>query len=137
ITQYLLGARRPTISLERPGEPAETALATVIVQNTAPWTYFGSRAVNACPDASFDTGLDVMAMRALRDLLNRLRNEGHCVLFSSHVMHEVASLCDEVVIIAHGKVVAQGTPEQIRERTGTATLEDAFVAAIGTGEGLQ
>jgi len=82
-------------------------------------------------------GLDVMAMRALRDLLNRLRNEGHCVLFSSHVMHEVASLCDEVVIIAHGRVVARGTPEEIRVRTGTATLEDAFVAAVGTAEGLQ
>jgi sodium transport system ATP-binding protein len=82
-------------------------------------------------------GLDVMAMRALRDLLNRLRSDGHCVLFSSHVMHEVASLCDEVVIIAHGRVVAQGTPEAIRARTATATFEDAFVAAIGTEEGLQ
>lgn len=82
-------------------------------------------------------GLDVMAMRALRDLLHRLRNDGHCVLFSSHVMHEVATLCDEVVIIAHGRVVAHGTPEEIRKRTGTATLEDAFVAAVGTGEGLQ
>ena len=59
------------------------------------------------------------------------------MLFSSHVMHEVASLCDEVVIIAHGRVVAHGTPEAIRVRTGTDTLEDAFVAAVGTGEGLQ
>ncbi len=82
-------------------------------------------------------GLDVMATRALRDLLRRLRNEGHCVLFSSHVMQEVATLCDEVVIIAHGIVVAHGTPEEIRARSGSETLEDAFVAAIGTGEGLQ
>lgn len=82
-------------------------------------------------------GLDVMATRALRELLRRLRNEGHCVLFSSHVMQEVATLCDEVVIIAHGVVVAQGAPEAIRTRTGAPTLEDAFVAAIGTGEGLQ
>ncbi len=82
-------------------------------------------------------GLDVMATRALRDLLRRLRNEGHCVLFSSHVMQEVATLCDEVVIIAHGIVVARGTPEEIRVRSGSDSLEDAFVAAIGTGEGLQ
>jgi diacylglycerol kinase family enzyme len=50
------------VTLERSGEPPETDLATVIVQNTAPWTYLGERPVNACPDASFDTGLDVFAM---------------------------------------------------------------------------
>ncbi|NJO13207.1 MAG: ATP-binding cassette domain-containing protein [Gammaproteobacteria bacterium] len=82
-------------------------------------------------------GLDVMATRALRDLLRRLRADGHCVLFSSHVMHEVATLCDEVVIIAHGVVVARGTPDEIRARSGAASLEDAFVSAIGSGEGLQ
>jgi sodium transport system ATP-binding protein len=82
-------------------------------------------------------GLDVMATRALRELLKRLRNEGHCVLFSSHVMQEVATLCDEVLIIAHGIVVAHGAPDDIKARSGAATLEDAFVAAIGTAEGLE
>ncbi len=82
-------------------------------------------------------GLDVMATRALRELLRRLRDAGHCVLFSSHVMQEVATVCDEVVIIAHGIVVARGTPEEIRARSRAETFEDAFVAAIGTGEGLQ
>ncbi len=82
-------------------------------------------------------GLDVMATRGLRGLIRRLRDAGHCVLFSSHVMQEVASLCDEVVIIAHGLVVAQGTPADIRRRSGSASLEDAFVAAIGSGEGLE
>jgi sodium transport system ATP-binding protein len=81
-------------------------------------------------------GLDVMAVRTLRRLLKRLRDEGHCLLFSSHVMQEVAALCDEVVVIAHGTVVASGTPEDIRARTGESTLEDAFVHLIGTGEGL-
>ncbi|MDB6010930.1 MAG: transporter [Gammaproteobacteria bacterium] len=81
-------------------------------------------------------GLDVMAVRTLRRLLVRLRDEGHCVLFSSHVMQEVAALCDEVVVIAHGTVVANGTPESIRAQTGESTLEDAFVRLIGTGEGL-
>jgi sodium transport system ATP-binding protein len=82
-------------------------------------------------------GLDVMATRALRSLLRRLRDEGHCVLFSSHVMQEVANLCDEVVIIARGQVVARGTPDQIRTRSSSDSLEDAFVAAIGSAEGLQ
>ncbi len=86
-------------------------------------------------------GLDVMATRALRSLLSSLREAGHCILFSSHVMQEVASLCDDIVIIAHGIVVARGTPQELRERTGAASLEDAFVRAIveatGSAEGLQ
>jgi sodium transport system ATP-binding protein len=81
-------------------------------------------------------GLDVMAVRTLRRLLKRLRDEGHCLLFSSHVMQEVAALCDEVVVIAHGTVVASGAPEDIRARTGESSLEDAFVHLIGSGEGL-
>jgi sodium transport system ATP-binding protein len=82
-------------------------------------------------------GLDVMAVRGLRTLLVRLRDEGHCVLFSSHVMQEVAALCDEIVVIAHGCVAASGTPDGLRERTGRSNLEDAFVQLIGTGEGLE
>ncbi len=81
-------------------------------------------------------GLDVMAVRSLRQLLARLRDEGHCVLFSSHVMQEVAALCDEVVVIAHGSVVAAGTPASLLERSGQSGLEDAFVALIGSAEGL-
>jgi sodium transport system ATP-binding protein len=82
-------------------------------------------------------GLDVMAVRNLRTLLVRLRDEGHCVLFSSHVMQEVAALCDEVIVIAHGNVVAAGTPDEIRTRTGQESLEEAFVQLIGTDEGLE
>jgi len=81
-------------------------------------------------------GLDVGATRAVRALLKRLRDEGRCVLFSSHVMQEVAMLCDRVVVIARGEVVAQGTPEELRRATGKESLEDAFVAAIGSEEGL-
>jgi sodium transport system ATP-binding protein len=81
-------------------------------------------------------GLDVMAVRTLRRLLVRLKDEGHCLLFSSHVMQEVAALCDEVVVIAHGTVVAAGSPDDIRVQTGESNLEDAFVHLIGTGEGL-
>ena len=81
-------------------------------------------------------GLDVMAVRSLRRLLARLRAEGHCILFSSHVMQEVAALCDEVIVIAHGNVVAHGSLDEIRMRTGQSQLEEAFVQLIGTGEGL-
>jgi len=79
-------------------------------------------------------GLDVMAVRALRALLKSLRDAGHCVLFSSHVMQEVSALCDEVVVIAAGTVLAAGTPEAIRAATGTAGLEEAFVKLIGGAE---
>jgi sodium transport system ATP-binding protein len=82
-------------------------------------------------------GLDVMATRALRALIRRLREAGHCILFSSHVMQEVAALCDDIVIIDHGHVAAAGSPGALRERFGSATLEDAFVAAIGDSRGLE
>jgi diacylglycerol kinase family enzyme len=67
VAQYFLGTdrREPAITLERADEPPEADLATAIVQNTAPWTYLGDRAVNPNPSASFDLGLDVMAMRVL------------------------------------------------------------------------
>jgi len=81
-------------------------------------------------------GLDVMAVRGLRRLLVRLREEGHCILFSSHVMQEVAALCDDIIVIAGGSVVATGTPEELRAKTGESSLEDAFVRLIGTAEGL-
>jgi sodium transport system ATP-binding protein len=76
------------------------------------------------------TGLDVMATRSLRELILKLRGAGHCVLFSSHVMQEVAALCDDIVIIANGKVAIDASADGIREHTGCADLEDAFVAAI-------
>lgn len=76
-------------------------------------------------------GLDVMAVRSLRALLQRLRAEGHCILFSSHVMQEIGALCDDVVVIAHGRVVAQGNPEELRERARTESLEEAFVRLVG------
>lgn len=80
-------------------------------------------------------GLDVMAVRTLRGLLQKLREEGHCILFSSHVMQEIAALCDEVVVIAHGRVVAQGTPAELRGRAGTESLEEAFVRLVGAAGG--
>ena len=81
-------------------------------------------------------GLDVAATRQVRSLLHELREQGRCVLFSSHVMQEISALCDRVVVIARGRVVAEGTPDDLRRQTGHEHLEDAFVAAIGSEEGL-
>jgi sodium transport system ATP-binding protein len=75
-------------------------------------------------------GLDVMATRSLRDLILKLKDAGRCVLFSSHVMQEVAALCDDICIIANGKVAIDDSADGIRERTGCDDLEDAFVEAI-------
>ncbi|MGH8060627.1 MAG: ATP-binding cassette domain-containing protein [Pseudoxanthomonas sp.] len=81
-------------------------------------------------------GLDVMTTRGLREFLKQLRAEGRCVVFSSHIMQEVAALCDRIVIIARGQVVASGTADELRALTGEDNLEDAFVKAIGSEEGL-
>lgn len=75
-------------------------------------------------------GLDVMATRSLRELILKLKDDGRCVLFSSHVMQEVAALCDDICIIANGQVAIDGSVDGIRERTGCEDLEEAFVKAI-------
>jgi sodium transport system ATP-binding protein len=118
-------ASRPAKKLSQ-GQRIKTALARALIH----------RPRNVLLDEPTN-GLDVMAVRSLRALLVKLRDEGHCVLFSSHVMQEVAALCDEVIVIARGNVVAAGTPEDIRARTAQGNLEDAFVQLIGSDEGLE
>lgn len=81
-------------------------------------------------------GLDVMSIRMLRALLVRLRDEGKCILFSSHVMQEVSALCDHIYIMAEGRLVASGTPEQLCAQADKETLEEAFVSLIGSEEGI-
>jgi len=76
-------------------------------------------------------GLDVMTTRKLREVVRRLREEGKCVLFSSHVMQEVSALCDAIVIVARGAVVARGTAEELLAASGHTNLEDAFVHLAG------
>jgi sodium transport system ATP-binding protein len=82
-------------------------------------------------------GLDVMSVRALRDALRALRAQGKCLLFSSHVMQEVAALCDRIVVLSQGRIVAAGTAPELIARAGTSGLEDAFVALLGTDAGLE
>jgi sodium transport system ATP-binding protein len=81
-------------------------------------------------------GLDVMAIRNLREMLLQLKAQGRCVLFSSHVMQEVAALCDRVVIIGRGRVLADSTVQEIRERSASASLEEAFLQVLGDTEGV-
>jgi sodium transport system ATP-binding protein len=101
------------------GQKLKTALARALVH----------RPRNVLLDEPTN-GLDVMAVRNLRKLLGQLRDAGHCVLFSSHVMQEVEQLCDEVVVINGGQVVAAGALADIRARAGNAALEDAFVSLM-------
>lgn len=107
------------------GQKTKVALARALVHNPK----------NVLLDEPTN-GLDVMATRGLREVIQRLKAAGHCVLFSSHVMQEVAALCDEIVIIANGSVAASGSPDDLRSSTGETNLEDAFVKAIGSEEGL-
>ena len=72
-----------------------------------------------------------MTTRGLRGFLRELRDEGRCVVFSSHIMQEVAALCDRIVVIAHGEVRAIGTPDELRAMTGLPDLEDVFVRLAG------
>jgi sodium transport system ATP-binding protein len=81
-------------------------------------------------------GLDVMSTRALRRYILGLKNAGHSVILSTHIMQEVAALCDRIVIIANGQIAADGTAEELLDKSGSDSLEDAFVHLIGTEEGL-
>ena len=73
-------------------------------------------------------GLDVLATRALRQALRRLRDdEGKCIVFSSHIMQEVERLCDHVVVVAHGRTVAQGNVAELSAQAGETDFEETFV----------
>ncbi|HJU43947.1 MAG TPA: ATP-binding cassette domain-containing protein [Vicinamibacterales bacterium] len=102
------------------GERTKTALARAIVHDPK----------NVLLDEPTN-GLDVMSTRAVREIIRRLKNEGHSVLFSSHVTQEVSALCDTIVVIARGRIVASGTPDDLRRQTGRDNLEDAFVVLSG------
>jgi sodium transport system ATP-binding protein len=102
------------------GERTKVALARALVHN--PQNILLDEPTN---------GLDVMSTRAVRDLIRHLRAQGRCVVFSSHIMQEVSALCDRIVVIAQGRVVAEGTPEELLHLTGKTSLEDAFVQLAG------
>ncbi len=79
-------------------------------------------------------GLDVGSTRSLRSFVRMLREQGRCIILSSHIMQEVAALCDDIVVISHGRVVAQGTPDALRNQAGQQDLEEAFVQLVEAGQ---
>ena len=116
-------ADRPTAGFSQ-GERMKTALGRALIHSPR----------NLVLDEP-TSGLDIPSVRSLRLLLlQRTRDAGVCIVFSSHVREEVHALCDRVVILARGRVVAQGTHDELCGQAGAATLEDAFVAFTGAGE---
>ncbi|MFV8819208.1 ATP-binding cassette domain-containing protein [Haliea sp. E17] len=105
------------------GQRTKTAIARALVHNPR----------NVILDEPTN-GLDVMTTRRLRSFLRGLRDEGRCIVFSSHIMQEVAALCDRIVVIARGEVQATGSPDELRAQTGCEDLEDAFVQLAGLEE---
>ena len=77
------------------------------------------------------SGLDVMSARGVRDLIGRFRDEGRCVMLCTHVLGEAERLCDRIAVIQRGKIIALGTPDELRRQTGQGTLEEAFVQLVG------
>ena len=106
------------------GERMKTALARAILHS--PQNLLLDEPTN---------GLDVPAVRSLRDLLRRLRDSGTCIMFSSHVLDEVRALCDKVVIISGGNLIAEGSPAELCAQAGATSLEDAFVKLACQPEG--
>jgi sodium transport system ATP-binding protein len=99
------------------GERMKTALARALVHDPA----------NIVLDEPTN-GLDVLATRALRDTLRRLRDEqGKCIVFSTHIMQEVERLCDQVVVVSHGRTVASGTVAELSAASGESDFEETFV----------
>jgi sodium transport system ATP-binding protein len=79
-------------------------------------------------------GLDIPSARGFKAALKRMRDEGTCIILSSHIIHDVVALCDEVVIISRGRTVIQGDPAAVTRKAGCATLEEAFMALSGRQE---
>jgi len=105
------------------GERVKTAIARALVHDPR----------NVLLDEPTN-GLDVAATRSLREFLRGLKAAGRCVLLSTHLMQEVAALCDRIVVIAHGRVVADGTADELRRLAGEPQLEDAFMRLIERGD---
>ena len=118
----LAGRRAATLPL---GQRRRVALARALVHHPA--------------NVVFDeptNGLDVLGVRDVRAEIRRLAAAGCAVIVSTHVMPEISAVCDRIVVLSKGQVVATGTPRELQERSGASTLEDAFIQTIGTAEGL-
>lgn len=77
------------------------------------------------------SGLDVMSSRTIVDFIKKCRDDGKCVIFSTHIMSEAMRLCDRVAIIHNGRIYKEGTVNRLLEETQTNNLEDAFIKIVG------
>ena len=107
------------------GEQLKVAIARALIHNPG----------NVLLDEPTN-GLDVKSTRAMRQFIRTLRDDGKCILLTSHIMQEVAALCDQIIIISNGIVAAQGTSDELLHKTGKDNLEDAFIEIIGSEDGL-
>ena len=107
------------------GEQLKVAIARALIHNPG----------NVLLDEPTN-GLDVKSTRAMRQFIRKLRDDGKCILLTSHIMQEVAALCDQIIIISNGIVAAQGTSDELLHKTGKDNLEDAFIEIIGSEDGL-
>jgi sodium transport system ATP-binding protein len=79
-------------------------------------------------------GLDIPSARGFKAALKRMRDEGICIVLSSHIIQDVMALCDRVVVISKGRTVAQGDPVSVCNTARCSTLEDAFMVLTGRQE---
>jgi len=76
-------------------------------------------------------GLDVISSRAVIDFINAEKARSKTIVFSTHIMHEAEKLCDRIGVIHEGSIIDIGTPEELKNKTGCADMDDAFVKMVG------
>lgn len=74
------------------------------------------------------SGLDIISSKTILDMIKEEKNNNKCILYSTHYMEEAENICDRVILINKGEIIIDGTPEEIRKKTNTSNLRDAFFA---------
>lgn len=108
------------ISTLSTGQYQRTSIARCLVHN--PDYYILDEATS---------GLDVISSKSILDFIKEVKKENKCIIYSTHYMEEAENICDKIVMINKGKVIAQGTPTEICKNTKTTNLRDSFFALIG------
>ena len=114
---YFLNQKISTLST---GQYQRTSIARCLVHN--PDYYILDEATS---------GLDVISSKSILDFIKEVKKENKCIIYSTHYMEEAENICDKIVMINKGKVIAQGTPTEICKNTKTTNLRDSFFALIG------
>lgn len=108
------------ISTLSTGQYQRTSIARCLVHN--PDYYILDEATS---------GLDVISSKSILDFIKEVKKENKCIIYSTHYMEEAENICDKIVMINKGKVIAQGTPTEICKNTKTTNLRDSFFVLIG------